>query len=575
MPLYWYSHKHNGLSSEASATFGWKFIPTFIAVLYTQLVTMLLDAVKRVEPFARMARAEPPEAKYTVLEKSRPWWTTLFHGFHKTKNGGKRSWLVILTSGVFIIAILGLSPISAALLSTQDVQGSRSIPMTRLSFNDQSALTIKVERETYLRTTGAVLQNYSTSPWVDDDFFVLPFWPQGVGGSPWTHRSSDPQVWEAETTVFHTDLKCEKAELKSADYYLRHARDKEFKTTKYHLASVLLQSRNECQYNITLNDTGMTLKRAWTSWTDFNHITLSQTYTADAHIIQSSQCHADEAIIISSTPWIEGSGNITRISPNISIGAYFCTSTHTMAPLVVRASLTGSNMVIDFDKNEFDHKRETISDTNVNHTSLHTALTAPDWYSYISQASITNSSAPPFGGMSSLLATKYAFNMTKMMNDSKLPDVAAKMRRRFFSEVLRKSFNEPENAKQENIHGTLYTMERRVLVNVEVASLLCALFLLSFFCLIAIAWLWRTGSNQLKLSHDPSTVLGMMALLDSRTPVLPRFSSFEQSSRKILKANLKKEVFTISSGTLKTAHQACQEQGMAIVAKSVINYSHK
>jgi hypothetical protein len=79
------SRRNYGLSAESSALFGWAFVPTFIAVVYTQLTVMLFDDVKRTEPFARLAKpsATAPKASRTVLEMPRHWWTTLAHGFNK------------------------------------------------------------------------------------------------------------------------------------------------------------------------------------------------------------------------------------------------------------------------------------------------------------------------------------------------------------------------------------------------------------------------------------------------------------------------------------------------------------
>ena len=53
---------------------GWKFIPTLIAVVYTQLVAMIFNAVKRTEPFVRLVKpiGRIPIARYTLLEKSNP-----------------------------------------------------------------------------------------------------------------------------------------------------------------------------------------------------------------------------------------------------------------------------------------------------------------------------------------------------------------------------------------------------------------------------------------------------------------------------------------------------------------------
>lgn len=72
--LYRSSHNSNGLGPEDSTMLGWKFIPTLIAVVYTQLVAMIFNAVKRTEPFVRLVKpiGRIPIARYTLLEKSNP-----------------------------------------------------------------------------------------------------------------------------------------------------------------------------------------------------------------------------------------------------------------------------------------------------------------------------------------------------------------------------------------------------------------------------------------------------------------------------------------------------------------------
>lgn len=72
--LHWLSEAHSGIASGRSSIVGWKYVPIFIAVLYTQLGAMVMGILKRTEPFARMAK--PTEhaliARYTLLEKSKP-----------------------------------------------------------------------------------------------------------------------------------------------------------------------------------------------------------------------------------------------------------------------------------------------------------------------------------------------------------------------------------------------------------------------------------------------------------------------------------------------------------------------
>jgi hypothetical protein len=215
--LYWRSHKNNGLCSEDSAMPGWKFVPTLIAVLYTQLTAMLLDAVKRTEPFAKMARMNGiPVANYTLLEKSKPWWTTFARGFQRRRNGGSWNWVIILSSGIYILAILGISPISAAFLVTKEVLQTNSEAVVQLKMRDGTTLHPVAERDTYLQTMGAIFQNYSTSPWITEGFVVLPFWPEDSldTDSRWDSQVSHSGTWEADTTIFHNDLVCTEHEAK-------------------------------------------------------------------------------------------------------------------------------------------------------------------------------------------------------------------------------------------------------------------------------------------------------------------------------------------------------------------------
>jgi heme A synthase len=121
--LYWHSYNNNGLGSEDSALFGWKFVPTLIAVIYTQLTSMILGALKRSKNFARLAKPieHIPIARYTLLGKSRLWRTTLSHGFQKRRNGGTRNWAVILLCLTYSVAVLGILLMSAALLSIKEI----------------------------------------------------------------------------------------------------------------------------------------------------------------------------------------------------------------------------------------------------------------------------------------------------------------------------------------------------------------------------------------------------------------------------------------------------------------------
>ncbi|KAF3037637.1 hypothetical protein E8E12_004924 [Didymella heteroderae] len=443
---HWLSEKHDGITSEGSAMMGWRFVPTLTAVIYTQLAAMVLGALKRTEPFARLARpiGQVPVARYTLLEKSKPWWTTFAHGFQKKRNPGSWSWAVILSSFAFILAILGISPLSSALLSTKDIQVRTPTNLSRLVLNNTPAVRARSERATYLRTTGALLQNYSTSPWVTDDYFILPFWPKELQQTRWTFETQTPQTWEAETTVFHNDFVCTVLETKQKDLYLRHTVE-DFEVDMYkktYLASVLLESTNDCRLNLTynatsnpeINQSSVDFRRyeSFASWTDIRKMAWHNEFDRDSRIILNDECQMNEMILMS-TPWMTLKVK-DALLPNTTITAYACRSEHTMANMSVRVLSTSSGLTIDFDKERFSQIRAPVSAEVLNLTSFHELYSNPEWFEYLPQPFlldkyITGGNPPPLHGAAALLGTKYGFNITTMMAADDLPQEAAKMRR--------------------------------------------------------------------------------------------------------------------------------------------------
>jgi hypothetical protein len=103
---------------------------------------MIFGAVKRTESFAKMARTNGriPVAYYTLLEKSKPWWTTLARGFQKRRNGGLWNWVIILSCSIYILTILEISPISAALLRTKEVPQTSSELLVQLGMRNGTTL---------------------------------------------------------------------------------------------------------------------------------------------------------------------------------------------------------------------------------------------------------------------------------------------------------------------------------------------------------------------------------------------------------------------------------------------------
>ena len=545
LSLLRYSHENQGLGSEESAMVGWKFVPTLVAVIYTQMTAMILGAVKRTEPFARMARPieQVPVARYTLLEKSKPWWTTLVHGSQKQRNGGSRSYAAILSCAVFILAILGISPISAALLTSREAQMQHVVDMHCLSPNKTIPLTPQVERATYLRTTGAILQNYSTSPWVTGEYFISPFWPSEHIESMWAYQAPNPRIWEMLTPVYRNDFICRALQVQSQVNRYNYTYDRPSTTVQFSSED----GDDGCQLNITrdylVNTMGPIESAIWTDTRDLDkHLMAS-------HSSVNDRCPMHEIVLIS-PPWWGGTFHNYTFN-TVTARAYVCRSDHVMATVPVRASSSQAGLEVSFDEGLFNERRTPVGSETFNPMSFRDIYSRAEWASYVASEHFFIQVEPEkLDGAASLLGSRYGQNVSSMINDPKLLEVAAQMRRYFFAEILRTTLSNPLKTTVESCSGTQYATSRRVTVNWQVASLLCALLTVSTCGLLALVWFTRLDRRPLNLRRDPSSILGIVDLVNIDSSALWTFKSMNVSTRKAIKADLASTRFATSSNRL-------------------------
>jgi hypothetical protein len=146
-------------------------------------------------------------------------------------------------------------------------------------------------------------------------------------------------------------------------------------------------------------------------------------------------------------------------------------------------------------------------------TALHKLYTDPYWYTYIP-------SPAEFGGLSSLLATKFDSNLTNMVSNDTVPLEAARIRRRIFSEVIYSALGKIDIAEQQSIQGDTLLVKRRVLVNFETAITICVTLWTSSFLLVLIAWLSSPRNRPLGVISDPGTIVGAASLIASSSTEL-------------------------------------------------------
>ena len=219
--MMWYSQNHHGLgvdNGSSAILFGWRFTPTLFAVLYTQLTVILFDDAKRTEPFARLAQApsEGASAQGTILQAPRAWWAVFSDVIFKRKTTGKTSWCLLCSALVNVIALLAISPLSSALVTSEEVVISRSIDCTRVVPDASTQLPLTANRETYFRTMAALLRNISTSAWAHDSSVIFPVWPSDERAQFGPYIDSSPATWTVNTTAIHHNLECENMNLVGA-----------------------------------------------------------------------------------------------------------------------------------------------------------------------------------------------------------------------------------------------------------------------------------------------------------------------------------------------------------------------
>ena len=525
---------------------------------------MLFNDIQRTEPFARLARppGSVPPASRTILEGPRLVWTAFAHAWNKKHNGGKRSWIIIWASVVLVMSSIVIS-LSSALLASEEVTLRRPSEMKRLIPKKDSAIQPFVERDTFFRTTGAILQNVTTSPWISDDYSILPFWPSESSVSPWDAQyQSSAQTWEAETMVFHNDMQCSPLKLAGTDVWSYERT--QYNSTEYRL-SIRLENQEGCSYNLSFNASDASDYNWWDagSWSDMDSYISGGEYaktSMDAFNKASTfkptynnLCLGDEIIIMSSQ-WLRNdyyglSNKTAKILSNLTATSYLCQSSHTMARLPVRVSTSANRFDVNFDVEEFRRVQEEVPASVLNTSGFVKFYTDPEWYTMIPKLGLT--SPEYFSGALLPVATHYEFNRTRMLNDPDLPKKAARFQRRHFGELLRTSLDASGASQDEGLTGSTLVTERRITVRLEAAAALVALLAFCFVALLGIIWLASVRRRPLHLTHEPATVLGTVSLVSSNPSVLAVLRDLDQASTGELRAALKGRYFSTSHGHLK------------------------
>jgi len=541
--LWWRSSTNYGLGPDGGSSvllFGWRYSPTLIAVLYVQMTTVLFEDVKRTEPFARLSRPQGAKASTSILKAPGAWWNALYDGF--AKKNGSRSWILFVAAILNIFGFMAISPLSSAFLISEDVVVPKTTAFTSLSPITDSNFRLDADRFAYFRTIAHLLQNVSTSPWITDEYTLLPFWPTDMPSAVTSLPVSSSQKWQAETAVFKTDLSCTEMSLESQSTGNTTHENNRFSR------SFIWSSPDGCTYGVSASDDAFVMGGgSWSNTSTFysaESILNPETAEHSAPSVTNStaECQNKEVIFV-----YEPSKSAAESGPSgARYAAYLCDTNYYMAHVSTSITLDGVEPEFSFDEAEFERKKVLIPDSFLNTTQFADLMLNPDWPTYM--YSVFSSRKIGLGGPSILLGALYDYDVSSMVSGLKvngldLVQLAAKIKHRFFGEVLQSSLSQQGASQRAPINGHVYAIETRIVVQTGVAIALGVLLAVSFCLVLVIWWLSRQQRRPLNLQANPMTTMGVAFLLTHNDHAVSVFRRFRQPSHSDLREKLSREWF--------------------------------
>ncbi|KAH7382515.1 hypothetical protein DE146DRAFT_792925 [Phaeosphaeria sp. MPI-PUGE-AT-0046c] len=557
-------------NGSSAILFGWRFTPTLIAVLFTQMTVILFEDVKRSEPFTRLATAPVGGASAygTVLQTPRAWWSIFIDVCFRRKRIGHTSWSLICAAFINVIALLVISPLSSALLTSEEVLVPRSVEFSRIVPRADIQIPMVPTRETYYRAMNAVMRNVSTSAWLNDTSLAFPFWPSTEAAQYGPSFATSYGTWNAQTTALRSKHQCQNMTLKSADVVPRRYSDVYVMQSSrpvngtQPMAVFVLESGDGCKYELSIHPAIDMAARGGVTWSEASTFIptidsilpiqgrVFTTNMTSTHIWSrvnaSEQCRGRD-IIIANTPFTVLPKMDPRGAPGLAQNATYeraagfrmrallCDFEYRISNETVKAVVSDSSGTELSSTPNSAGADQDIPSSLINISEFQRLNTQNDWVSYFDSASMRSESmadslgdSPGFSGMAPLLAVLSRFNLTTILDDPDIVERIGSLKGRFFMEMIRDSFTNPKLFETQSMNGEATAVENRVVVLTEIGFTLAALFYTSACLLVAVFWTSRLSRRPLNLRSDPASTIGLGLMFTqnfARTSAIKRLHS--------------------------------------------------
>jgi hypothetical protein len=585
------SRQNHGIGPDNGSSailFGWRFMPTLVAVLYAQMTVILFEDAKRSEPFARLATAPAGGASAygTLLQTPRAWWSIFIDVCFRRKRIGHTSWTLICAAFINVIALLAISPLSSAFLTSEEILVPKSIEFSRIVPKANTQIPMIPSRDTYYRTMNAVMRNVTTSAWLNDTSLTFPFWPTSESAQFGPNLASSYAGWSAETTSLQYKHQCQDMTLKSAEIAPKHYSGV-YVLQGYGpingtqpMATFVLESGDGCRYELSIHpgvDMAVRGGMTWSVASTFmptadtlipigGRVFVTNMTSTDvwSRVNASEQCHGRDIIIASTPfsllPYISPQGNpmvpenaTYHRASGFRMRALLCDFEYHMSTQTIKAAVSGNpRTVLSTASNGPEAYRE-VPKGFINIPQFQETSTEDDWLSYFDSNNMPaggERGPPGFSGMAPLLGVFSGFNISAIIDDPDLVRRIGLIKGRHFMEMLRDSFTNPELVESDTVLGEASLVETRVVVVTEIGITLAALFFVSSILLVAVFWSSRLCRRPLNLRSDPASTVGLGLMFNQRLARSSTIKSIHAASRVDSYTALQREKYFTSDNEL-------------------------
>jgi hypothetical protein len=555
------SSRSSGLGPDDGShgvLFAWRFLPTAVAVVFNIFMSILLDEVKRTEGLARLSGPRGAPALYSILYIPGSFWNAFTESFPHARKHRRFSPVLFCSSLAYMLGSFIVSPASSVLLASRTVPVESEAQFRRTVASNDVLSQVRPTDEIQFRTISNLIQNALTSPWLTNEYAIVPFWPERLGTRPIeTFYSQRSEVWRATTTVFTAEMECQPMKIEDKRVFYYHVPFEDLEDSVYQLPVIEFSSATGC--NVSLID-HFDAFVSWANTTDTFDPSIEYDFdylfgTAKKRVVVG--CPGRENIIhmTALADHDEDDFEVPILRDNTTAEAWNCNTRYYTGntPVTVRANSSG--LYPEINTNQYNSARAEIL-FEADGSDLNERFMMTDWPAYLFQtAPATGGNEDAFTldtdvveGAAAVLAALNRYSHITFTN-APIVEQAARAKQRFLGETLQAALTSitPETVTESGIQAVF---QRRVLVISVVAVTIEATLGCQLLLLLAILYVNRGRRRSLSYYNDPAIPITVARSIAGEKNTLMTLSPALEASQKARKAILRPHQFSLNAGHL-------------------------